>query len=123
MKKLLFLMVAGFTVFSLKDRVALTPDNQVHVASWSFPVPAMIQSSPVYMMVTTVMQGSPGPASQASAGPGAAANPQYRTAQPVRPALPNVTSTNGTYNANPAPAGAANGADQFSAVAKALRTQ
>jgi len=119
MKKLLFLMVAGFAVISLKDHVALTPDNQVHVASWSFAVPAVIQSSPVYMMVTTVMQG---PASQMYQA-GAAGNPQYRTGQTARPAMPNVTSANGTYIANAPPAGAANGTDQFGAVAKALRTQ
>jgi hypothetical protein len=122
MKKLLFLAVLGLGAMSLKGNVSLTPDNQVHVfSSWAFPVPAVIQSSPLYAMVSTMMTGQLGPIPQMTVTPAA---PQYRTAaQPVRPALPNVTSAAGTYNANAPTPGSTSGGDPFGATSKALRGQ
>jgi hypothetical protein len=122
MKKLLFLAVLGLGAMSLKGNVSLTPDNQVHVfSSWVSPVPAVIQSSPLYTMVSTMMTGQLGPIPQMAVAPAA---PQYRTAaQPVRPALPNVTSATSTYNANAPAAGSASGGDSFGATSKVLRGQ
>jgi hypothetical protein len=44
-------------------------------------------------------------------------------AAPVRPALPTVTSTAGTYNANASTAASGKAADPFGAANKALRGQ
>jgi hypothetical protein len=121
MKKLLFLAVLGLGAMSLKGHVSLTPDNQVHVFSnWAFPVPA-VMSSPLYTMVSTMMTGQLGPIPRMAVAPAAS---QYRAAaQPVRPALPNVTSAAGTYNANAPIAGSASGGDSLGATSKELRGQ
>jgi hypothetical protein len=118
MKKLLFLVALAIGIASMKNHVSLTPDNQFHVMDWAFPVPAVIQSSPLYTTATTVMSGQIG----ALPTTAAAANPQYRTvAQPGRPPLPSVTSTAGTYNANAPLAGSSGGSDTFGSASKALR--
>lgn len=124
MKKLLLFMVVGFggSMLVKGGHVGITPDNQLHVSQWTFPVPAAIQSSPVYGIVTAMLVGqSQAPANNASGAAG------YGSAQPMRPVLPNVTSTNGTYNAN-APTNATAPSlgqtpltEQFNTVAKALR--
>jgi hypothetical protein len=54
MKKLLFMIVAGFGVMS----------------RWSFPVPVAIQRSPVHGMVTTLVIGQPRTPNQARSATG-----------------------------------------------------
>jgi hypothetical protein len=116
MKKLL----VGLGFMSLEGNVSLTPDNQVHVSKCVFPVPAAIQSSPVYAIVSTVVMGQLGPLSQPGGAPAAAAAATSRVSQPIRPVLPSVTSASGTYT-TAAPAGGANGGEQYNAMPKALR--
>jgi hypothetical protein len=123
MKKMLFMavLVIGGGSF-LKSHMVVTPNGQIFISGWAVPVPPAVQNSPIMGLatmlagITTSQTGVP--------------DPRYGTAQPVRPAMPNVTSANGTYNANTpaanglggAPGGAPGGAsDQLSAVARALR--
>jgi hypothetical protein len=102
MKKLLFLMVAGFGVAMLIEagHVTILPDH-AHVAGYAVPLPADVQNSPVMGMVTTVLKGPPDAVPQQGGRPGA------------RPVLPVVASTVSTYSANRP--------DQFNGAAKALR--
>lgn len=119
MKKLFFMMLVGVGIASLKGHVTITPDNQIHLASWSFPVPAAVQSSPIYPMLATVMMGQ----LQAPGQAAAASQPYYGTAQPgqvARPALPNVTNASGTYNPNAPTAGQGQAGDPFNAAARGL---
>jgi hypothetical protein len=120
MKKLLFLMVVGFggTMLLKNGYVTMSPDNQIRVAGWAVPIPASVQASPVMGMVSTLLQGNLGPAATTTA--------QARPGAQVPPPMPTVTSTLSTYNGNApngnAPrAGQTQGADQYNAVAKALR--
>ncbi len=119
MKKLLFMIVVFGGIMSLKGNVSLTPDNQVHLSRWSFAVPPAVQASPFYSMVSLAMSQSLTP-TPVSAVTGSAMAPRNGAAQPLRPAMPNVTNTNGTYNAN-APSGPTQETDQFATVTKALR--
>jgi hypothetical protein len=111
MRKLLFLAVVLFGgAMFLKSNASITPDNQVRVASWTFPIPAAVQNSPVMGLVNTMLLGrldSTGP----TARPGGA----------TPPSLPVVTTANGTYDANRPSTGRPQSADQFNAAAKALR--
>ena len=131
MKKLLFLVMVGIggSMLVKGNHVALTPEGEVRVLAWTFPLPAGVKSSPLMGMVALFAQpqaisapAAPSPVGIAQARPGAAP-----VAAP--PALPVVTSAARTYNPNPQPnpnpsaSGPANMADQFSAVSKALRPQ
>jgi hypothetical protein len=118
MKKLLFMALIGIggAVFLKGGYLTVTPDNQVHVASWTVPLPADVQNSPILGMVAT-MAGLR-TASQPNIG-----DPRYGATQPARPALPNVTSATSIYNPNPPAAAPTQVTDQFNAVAKALRGQ
>jgi hypothetical protein len=123
MKKLLFIMVVGFggTMLVRSGQVTVTPDNQVRVAGYSMPLPAVIQNSPVMGMVITALVGqTPGQQQPAGQMAIAGARPGAQVPHP----RPSVTSTAGTYNANPPSTGPTQGQpkvnDQFSAVAKAL---
>jgi hypothetical protein len=101
----------------LKNNLTITPDNQVHIAGWAVPIPASVQSNPITAMVIMMVRMQSGPQL-------APADPRYATAaQPGRPAVPTVTSANGSYNANAPSVGAGNPSDQLNAVARALRTQ
>jgi len=117
MKKLLFLMVLGFggAMLVKGGHVTISSDNQVRVAGYAVPLPATVQNSPVFGMVTTLLMGQLGPTAQVTSVPARPGAPGY-------PAMPNVTSTAGTYNANaPHAAAPVGGTDQLTAVAKALR--
>jgi hypothetical protein len=114
MKKMLImaLIVIGGGAY-LRNNLVITPKGQVTIAGWSVPIPASVQSSPLYSMFTMVasMQSGPSPAAADSVH-GAA-----------RPALPGVSSAVGTYNPNPQPAASGGTPDQFSAVSRTLRGQ
>jgi hypothetical protein len=116
MKKMLIMavIVIGGGVF-LKHNLVVTPNGQVTVAGWDVPVPAAVQSSPLYSMVMML-------ASMQAAGQPAAGDSRH-AGQPERPAVPNVTSAVGTYNSNPQPVASGGSSDQFSAVARTLRGQ
>jgi hypothetical protein len=116
MKKLLFLTVIGFggAMLVKGGHVVITPNNQVTVAGYQVPLPDSVQNSPVMGIVASMVRMQVAP--QATA-----ADQRVGPAPPARPALPNVTSAAATYNANAPSAGPANGSDQLSAVAKALR--
>jgi len=117
MKKMLIMavIVIGGGTF-LKHNLVVTPNGQVTVAGWNVPVPAAVQSSPLYSMVMMV-------ASMQAAGQPAAGDQRHGEGQPARPTMPNVTSAVGTYNPNPQPAASGNTSDQFSAVARSLHGQ
>jgi hypothetical protein len=117
MKKLLFMAVLGIggTMF-VKQEVSISPDSQVRVAGWTVPLPPSVQNSPVMGMVTMMARLQTTP-------PASPPDPRSGAAQHTRPAVPNVTSVAGTYNANAPSAGQSPGGDQFGAVAKALRGQ
>jgi hypothetical protein len=112
MRKLLFVAVVLFGgAMFLKGNVSLTADNQLHVAAWTFPIPAAVQNSPVMGLINTMLLGRLGPAG-ASAQAGA----------PTPPPMPTVTTANGTYVDNRAGTGRPQQpATQFDTVAKALR--
>jgi hypothetical protein len=119
MKKMLFMavLVIGGGSF-LKNHMVVMPNGQIFISGWAVPVPPAVQNSPIMGLVTML-------AGMTTSQTGAP-DPRYGAAQPARPAMPNVTSTNGTYNANaPAASGAGGGqggaSDQLSTVAKALR--
>jgi hypothetical protein len=117
MKKMLIMavIVIGGGTF-LKHNLVVTPNGQVTVAGWNVPVPAAVQSSPLYSMVMMV-------ASMQAAGQPAAGDPRHGAGQPARPAMPNVTSAASTYNPNPQPAASGGTSDQFNAVTRALHGQ
>ena len=114
MKKMLIMavIVIGGGAY-LRNNLVVTPKGQVTVAGWNVPIPASVQSSPLYSMVTMMasMQSGPSPA---------AADTVHGAARPV---LPSVSSTAGTYNPNPQTAAAGGAPDQLSAVARTLRGQ
>jgi hypothetical protein len=116
MKKLLFLMVIGFggTMLVKGGHVTITPSNQVIVAGYQIPLPESVQSSPLLGIVGSMVRLQVNPQTNA-------VDARYGAVQPARAALPNVTPVTNTYNANASGAGSANGTDQLSAVAKALR--
>ena len=116
MKKLLFFAVLGFGIIALKDKVSVTPDNQVRVAGWTVPMPASVQNSPVMGMVSMMIRMQTAP--QANAG-----GTRHGAGQPGWPAVPNVTSATNTLNGNASSTAPLQAADQFSAVSKALRAQ
>jgi len=111
MRKLLFFLVLMFGgAFLLKGNVSITSDSQLRVASWTFPIPAAIQNSPVMGYVNTVLLGRLGP-NEASARPGT----------PTPPPLPMVNTPTGTFNANQPNTGRPQGTDPFDDATKALR--
>jgi hypothetical protein len=114
MLKLLFIAVIllGCAVV-LKGNVNFTADNQVHVASWTIPIPPAVQNSPVLGFVKAILTVHSGQA-DASAGQGG---------PPPPPPLPTVTTINGTYGEIRPPSGPPQPAAQFDAVAKAIRGQ
>jgi hypothetical protein len=120
MKKLLFLMVVGFggAMLVKGGHVTITPENQVKVANYTLPIPAAVQNSPVFGMVTTLFMGQLGPTAEATAAPG-------RTGTPGVPSMSNVSAAAGSYNSSGgrtgAPAAPSAASDQLTAVAKALR--
>ena len=113
MKKLLFVMVVGFSAAMLvkSGQVTASPDNQIHVAGFAVPLPNAVRQSPIMGVVASMLPAS------ARDGAGAGA----------RPVMPVVSSGSGTFDANSsgranAPGGGlATGASGFSAAAKALR--
>ena len=113
MKKLLvvILVLFGGAMF-VKNYVSITRDNQIQVASWTFPIPAAIQNSPVMGYVNTMVLGRLGtsPVASANARPGV----------PAPPPLPIVTSGTSTFDANRSSAGSPQGAPQFDSTARAL---
>ena len=121
MKKLFLMMLVGIggTMLIKNGQVTMTPENDVRVAGYTVPLPDAVQNSPLMGLVMTGLTNQTPRQSQTAALAG-------RPAVPARPLLPSVTSANTTYNAN-APAGHAPNtgptvtADQFNAVAKALR--
>jgi hypothetical protein len=108
---LLFIMVVGFggTMLVKGNHVTISPENEVRVAGWTVPLPASVKASPILGMVGTMLQGG-----------NLAAQPASAAVRPGPPALPNVTSTVSTYNAN-APRPAQTQGDPFNAANKALR--
>ena len=123
MKKILFMMVVigGGAMLIKGCHVSVTPENQVRVMGWALPIPESIQSSPTMAIAATLLR-----AQLPAEANGADSRPVAANATAMRPGVPNITSTNGTYNANAAaPArpvgGIADGASQLNAVAKALR--
>jgi hypothetical protein len=111
MKKLLVLMVVLFGgAMFLKGNVSVTQDNQVHVRSWTFPIPAAVRNSPAMGLISLMIQGLG--ANQQAVLPA-------RTGTGAPP-LPIVNTANGSYDGNRPAAASANGADQFNAAAKAL---
>jgi hypothetical protein len=113
MRKFLFVVVVlGGGVFFLKGKVSLTPDNQLHVVNWTFPIPAAVQNSPLMALIDTMLLGRGEPA-------GASA----QSSAPPVPPLPTVTTANGVYVDSRSSAGRPQqpAAAQFDTVAKALR--
>ena len=109
MRKFLFIAVVLFGgAMFLKGKVSLTPDHQLHVATWTFPIPAAVQNSPLMALVDTMLLGRTDSAAQSGAAP--------------PPPMPTVTTANGTYVDNrPGTGRPQQPATQFDTVAKALR--
>jgi hypothetical protein len=115
MKKMLLILVLGFggAMLFKSGQVTATSDKQIQVAGYRVPMPEAVQNSAVFGMVIGQL---PEAASKAAGSHGV----------PVRPAMPIVSSANGSFNANAsgsataARGGPATGADGFSAAAKAL---
>jgi hypothetical protein len=118
MKKMVIVFAIGFIAsWQLKGNMSLTADNHVHVMSWNFPVPAVVQSTPYYFAVSNMI-ATPAPAApQASAYA-----PRSNAGVAAPPPLPVVSAAGGsTYNGNGlsgAPAGSIQG--QFDTTAKAI---
>ena len=120
MKKMVIVFVIGFVAsWQLKGNMSLTSDNHVHVMSWAMPVPAAVQSFPLYSLVTNMI-ATPAPAAAPVAPQASAYVPRSGAGVAAPPPLPVVSTTSGTYNDNASSGAPAGFQGQFDPAAKAI---